>query len=56
MYECRYKLVTAVSKKGSEYTRLEVTFSNGYVLKVFLNDEQLFCVKNAAQKDQNEAQ
>lgn len=55
MYDCRYQLVTAQSKKGTEYTRLEVTFSNGYVLKVFLNDEQLFCVKNALEKDHNEA-
>lgn len=32
--------VVGISKKGTEYQRLEIVFDNGYVMKVFLTDEQ----------------
>ncbi len=44
-------LVTNISKKtGGEYTVLEIHFPNGYVHKVFMNDEQKFIINQALAK------
>lgn len=55
MYDCKYQVVNGVSKKGNEYSRLDIYFSNGYVLQVFLDNAQKFCVNDAAVKDGTKA-
>lgn len=52
MNDCRYEVVQAVSKNGKEYAQLCVAFSNGYVLKTFLNTEQLMCIRYAQMEDE----
>lgn len=38
--------VVGISKKGTEYQRLELVFDNGYVMKVFLTEEQKVLLKD----------
>lgn len=56
MNDCRYEVITAVSKKGNDYSQLHVCFSNGYVLKVFLNEEQLMCIRYAQMNDEKKGE
>ena len=40
-----YKVV-GISKKGTEYQRLELVFENGYVMLVFLTEEQKILLRD----------
>lgn len=42
MIDLKGKLEKRVSKKGSEYVVLLITFPNGYQKMVFLEDAELF--------------
>lgn len=35
-------VITDISKKGNEYSKLHLDFSNGYKMQVFLTSEQAF--------------
>jgi hypothetical protein len=44
----RVYVKTALSKKTNEkYSQLKIEFVNGYTFTAFLNDEQIFAVKDA---------
>lgn len=44
----RIVLTSSVSKRtGGTYHQLSLTFVNGYTYKAFVNDEQLFAIKDA---------
>ncbi|MDN5274237.1 MAG: hypothetical protein JWP06_138 [Candidatus Saccharibacteria bacterium] len=50
----RVYVKTALSKKTNEkYSQLKIEFVNGYTFTAFLNDEQIFAVKDAMKTQTN---
>ena len=46
------KIVTGVSKKtGNPYDYISIEFNGGYSIPVFLNNDQMYIVKNIACKE-----
>lgn len=47
-----YVVVENVSKNGKPYKSLELHFKNGYVMTVFLNNEQAYILSTIKSEDE----
>lgn len=52
MGNAKWKVVENVSKNGKPYKSLEIKFKNGYVMTIFLNNEQAYILSTIKEDEE----